>query len=114
MEAPNAAQSSSGPDFPAGGESAKPALTGVFSFKPPDSVIPWRHTLGLIGSMSLGAIVGLQLTVTAFILFGYKNRSPQFLETLTFFGAHISRPERDLPIYIAGMLGTVLLATGLG
>jgi hypothetical protein len=72
----------------------------------PGGVDPKRYSLCLLGPLALGLSVGLQLTMTAFLLLGPSSKA-EIMDELTVFGKAELRPEYDLPIYAAGILGTL-------
>jgi len=60
-----------------------------------------------------GGAVGLAEMLGALVAFGPQERSPEFVAQLTRFGQLFIHPERDLPIYVAGCVLTVLVITAL-
>ena len=67
--------------------------------------------LHLIGPLTLGLSMGFQLMTTAFIRFGKAEDTP-FMDQLTPLGRQWTHPERDSPLYVAGVavaLGFVIL-----
>jgi hypothetical protein len=67
-----------------------------------------HRCLRLVGPLALGLSLGLQLTTSAFLLFGPSTNAP-FFDDLTVFGKTSVRPEHDLAIYAAGILSTLAI-----
>jgi hypothetical protein len=70
---------------------------------------PGRYHLCLLGPLALGLSVGIQSTITAFLLWG-AVADPGLADRLTDFGKTVVRPEHDLLIYIAGAAFTLFMS----
>jgi hypothetical protein len=75
---------------------------------PLQSADPKRYYRCLLGPLALGLSVGMQVTITAFLLLGPAT-VPGLADQLTSYGASLVRPEHDLLIYVAGAAFTVLM-----
>ena len=73
---------------------------------PPTGVDPKRYHLCLLGSLALGLSLGMQVTMTTFLVLG-RSSNQSSAEELTEYGRSIARPEHDLTIYVAGSLFTL-------
>lgn len=59
------------------------------------------------------ALIGLQAMFTSFLLWGTVAAGAVPADGLTLHGAEIYRPERELPIYVLSVIGTILLGSAL-
>ena len=75
----------------------------------PTGVDPERYSLCLLGPLALGLSVGIQVTMTGFLLLGAGD-DPALAGQLTEFGSKVTRPEHDLLIYIAGAAFTLFMS----
>jgi hypothetical protein len=76
----------------------------------PDGISHRLYFPGLLGPLLLSAGLGVQLTLAA-ILFIKPPSQPTKL--LTRYGIFIFRPDRDVPLYLAGNLVTLGIGLGL-
>ena len=74
----------------------------------PTGVDADRYSLCLLGPLALGLSVGIQVTMTGFLLLG-SGDDPALAGQLTEFGSKVTRPEHDLLIYIAGAAFTLFM-----
>ena len=71
----------------------------------------WASGLPIVGAALLGLSIGLQWALTGIILYGpMRQKIPEGI--LTVRGATLMRPERDLPLYIAGCALCLILMLG--
>jgi hypothetical protein len=75
----------------------------------PPGVDPKRYSLCLLGPLALGLSVGMQVTMTAFLLLG-PSGNQGFADQMTEYGKRLARPEHDLLIFVAGAALTLAAA----
>ena len=68
---------------------------------------PKRYYLSVLGPLGLGLSLGLQLTLTAFMLLG-PSSDAWFADQLTEYGKSLTRPEHELTIYCGGVVFTLV------
>src|ERR1035441_6479966 len=75
-------------------------LKNLFLSAPP-AIDASRYSLCVVGPLALGLSLGVQVMMTAFLLFGPSD-TRDFGDQLTEYGKRIARPEHDLSIFVAG------------
>jgi len=75
----------------------------------PAGIEPQDYYRSLLGPLALGVSLGIQVTLTGFLLLGPASGEGR-AERLTEFGKAMTRPEHDLAVYIAGVLLTLVAA----
>jgi len=89
---------------------SRPVLT------PPGGVETTAYWLGLTGALSLGLAVGIQLLLNVLMLLGPVQITPAMAAKWTAHGQVLIRPEREMPIFVAGsviILGLMLAFAAL-
>jgi hypothetical protein len=75
----------------------------------PDGVDPKHYYRCLLGPIALGLSVGVQITMTAFLLLG-PGSTAGLADQLTQHGKAYTRPEHDLILYVLGAGLTVVMS----
>jgi hypothetical protein len=74
----------------------------------PSGIDPKRYFLCLLGPLTLGLSVGIQITITALLFLGPASRM-DLAARLTEHGQRLFRPEHDIVIYAAGAAFTLFM-----
>jgi hypothetical protein len=87
----------------------KPGFLQKLVVSAPPGVDPTRYSFCVLGPLALGLSLGVQIMMTAFMLWGPCD-DKGYAAQLTEYGKLIARPEHDLPIFIAGAALTLAAA----
>ncbi|PWU14145.1 MAG: hypothetical protein C5B50_17895 [Verrucomicrobia bacterium] len=78
---------------------------------PPEGIAANSYYLHLAGPLLFALSLSLQLTVTAFLLFGVSH-DRSFENQVTVLGRLWVRPERDMALYVGGIIFSMVAAVG--
>ena len=87
----------------------KPSFLQKLVLSAPPAIDASRYSLCVVGPLALGLSLGVQVMMTAFLLFGPSD-TRDFGDQLTEYGKRIARPEHDLSIFVAGAALTLAAA----